>query len=120
MLYEVITNRFILPCLEKVDSRGRKKIFKSLDVLLECTLGHHGKPISRKSLIEMQQFSEAENLDDADEFVRALIVLFRPEIQAGVFAEKEWRKRLKQISWHLAGIAVLADWIGSDDRNNFV
>lgn len=104
----------IYPCLKEIKGRDRKRFFKPLDILMECTLGHHGKPIKHADQIDMAYFIEEQNFVAAKQFTQEMVDLFLPEISIEKIKDKQWQQKLKQVSWHLAGLAVLADWIGSD------
>ena len=92
--------------------RGDKcKITKSLMVLMNCVLGHHGEPISEKDVKEIASFTEPHNLVAANEFAHDLYALIQPGFPLEKMCDKTWRSRLEQVSWQLAG---MADWIGSN------
>lgn len=87
--------------------------WRALDSLLGAAFGHHGKPVE----------SGSENLDkhalDADqdaawEFSIAVANLLTPDWPVVQFNDRAWALQLKRMSWHLAGQAVLADWLGSN------
>ncbi len=107
-----------LPGLNNAEGRQLKNVYRSLMVLMDCTLGHHGKPIRHAKLVDLKHFTEPHNLDAAKQFAQEMADMLFPDISVKQFADKEWCKRLEQVSWHLAGLAVLSDWIGSD-RNYF-
>ncbi|MBV7264273.1 CRISPR-associated helicase Cas3' [Photobacterium sp. WH24] len=88
----------------------------SLLVLMDCVLGHHGLPISQKSPDSTEAFTENHNIDDAANFSSDLTELFRTTWPVDKMLSEEWRRRLKLVSWQFAGLAVLADWIGSDQN----
>lgn len=104
----------VYPCFNNVQGRDRKRLLKSLSILMECTLGHHGKPIKHNAQVELAYFTEEHNFEAARQFTQEMVDLFLPEIPVEKFKDKAWNKKLEQVSWHLAGLAVLADWIGSD------
>lgn len=90
---------------------------KALDTLLvfaHSTLGHHGKPIDSSNTHELKHFVEAHNEQAALEFIKDLLIIFKPDISFDLLVDKNWQTKLKQVSWHLAGLAVLADWLGSN------
>ncbi|CDG20176.1 conserved hypothetical protein (Similar to unknown protein YgcB of Escherichia coli) [Xenorhabdus poinarii G6] len=100
-----------LPGGEKVPNIPAQK---TLMVLMQCMLGHHGKPIDDKDWGAITDFTEPQNVDDATAFIHDLLNLFQPHLPLEKLLSKEWRRHLQQVSWQLAGIVVLADWIGSD------
>src|SRR5699024_6680040 len=50
----------------------------------------------------------------AAEFIEDLLRFFAPRISLELLLDESWQARASQISWHLAGLAVLADWLGSN------
>ncbi|BBK42277.1 CRISPR-associated helicase/endonuclease Cas3 [Allostella vacuolata] len=79
-------------------------------------LGHHGRPVAGGDSIlsgapgTSELFGRAAQ-DAARAFVREAVRLFSPEpLPAPRMAA------LRQVSWRLAGVAVVADWIGSNQR----
>ncbi|MGO4893178.1 CRISPR-associated helicase Cas3' [Flavobacterium sp. W21_SRS_FM6] len=95
----------------------RKAIYDSLMVLVNCVLGHHGQPINTKNKNEIEDFTESHNTEAAQLFVEQMFELLQPDIPLDKLLSVEWRCRLEQVSWQLAGIAVLSDWIGSDNEH---
>ena len=80
--------------------------------LLAPFVGHHGKPVPGADIAE-NRISEREIfggrcLDAARSFLALMSELFAPQP-----APKPGRTALKDLRWSLAGLAVLADWIGS-------
>lgn len=76
--------------------------------------GHHGMPPKESggnTSISLERYFCNEDIDAARLYVKAVAALFFPE-GFPEFAEQdgEW---LHQYSWQLAGLTVLADWIGS-------
>ncbi|WP_263078971.1 CRISPR-associated helicase Cas3' [Endozoicomonas sp. Mp262] len=76
---------------------------------LEVVCGHHGQP--PKNNIHIRSLLLADDERSAEAFVRDLITLLEPDFTP---LEKIDRNALARGSWQLAGIAVLADWLGSD------
>lgn len=104
--------------LDNLQPQTRKKVLKQLLTLFDCVFGHHGKPIRRShSIVEMEGYTELHNVSAATSFIQAADELIQPTIDAELFLDKDWLQRLRQVSWHLAGLAVLADWIGSNNRH---
>ncbi|MGO3738092.1 MAG: CRISPR-associated helicase Cas3' [Marinomonas foliarum] len=88
---------------------------QTLMVFMDCVLGHHGKPINSAKLAELTPYIERKkNVPAAEQFVLDAFELLQPVLPIEKLVDREWRQRLKQVSWTLAGVAVLADWIGSD------
>lgn len=92
---------------------------QTLMVFMDCVLGHHGKPINSAKLSELAPYIERKkNVHAAEQFALDAFELIQPVLPIEKLIDREWRQRLKQVSWTLAGVAVLADWIGSD-QNHF-
>ncbi|WP_421855521.1 CRISPR-associated endonuclease Cas3'' [Marinomonas sp.] len=92
---------------------------QTLMVLMDCVLGHHGKPINSAKIAELAPYIERkQNVPAAEQFVLDVFDLLQPVLPIEKLVDREWRQRLKQVSWTLAGVVVLADWIGSD-QNHF-
>lgn len=104
----------------KVDACGwpeqgplQKFARRSLEVMLETTFGHHGQPVSPGSRRVEEDFLPGDEAA-AFEFAVAVARLIQPEWPVALMAEPSWHHLLKQVSWQFAGLAVLADWLGSD------
>jgi CRISPR-associated endonuclease/helicase Cas3 len=103
-----------LKALERLEPRDQKDALIGFSTLLECVFGHHGKPVEHAQPVTTEGFTEPHNLEAAKAFIQAADKLIQPSVNLELFADEQWLVRLKQVSWHLAGLAVLADWIGSD------
>ncbi|WP_026960485.1 CRISPR-associated helicase/endonuclease Cas3 [Aliagarivorans taiwanensis] len=100
-----------------LDKRQQRFITDPLNILMDCMLGHHGVPVEADEA-GIEGFTEPCNLQAADEFVGELLELFKPEFPECFYRnDKLWLSQLKQVSWHIAGIAVLCDWLGSDQAD---
>lgn len=95
---------------------NQRKLSKGFLVIIETVLGHHGKPINTNDIDYMENFIHKNNEIAAVNFSYDVFTLFNPNISAEFFYNKEWMGRLKQISWLLAGMATLSDWIGSNNE----
>ncbi|OEY65570.1 CRISPR-associated helicase/endonuclease Cas3 [Marinobacter sp. X15-166B] len=101
--------------LEETPSRTEdRQLRKAVMVLMNCVFGHHGQPIDTKDVTSVKHFTEPHNVEAARAFVNDAYRLFQPEFPLDKFGCKNWRSRLEQVSWQLAGMAVLADWVGSN------
>jgi CRISPR-associated endonuclease/helicase Cas3 len=81
--------------------------------LLAPFVGHHGRPVSDATIAETR-FSEREmfggrGVEAARAFLATMRALFDPEP-----LPRPEVKAIRMVSWELAGLAVLADWIGSN------
>lgn len=99
--------------LSACESRDKERCFDTLMVIMDCVLGHHGQPINTDKPRSIKEFTELHNLEAVRAFVIDAFALYQPSVPFEKLKSKEWRRRLEQVSWQLAGIAVLADWIGS-------
>ncbi len=73
--------------------------------------GHHGKPVETSDLND--RICDAA-LDDARDFVLACAQLFSPAPTGNFAIPREYD--VQTSSWLIAGIAMLADWIGSNQE----
>ncbi|MCZ2721464.1 CRISPR-associated helicase Cas3' [Marinomonas sp. 15G1-11] len=88
---------------------------QTLMVFMNCVLGHHGKPINTDNLRALTPYIERkQNIFAAEQFALDAFHLIQPRLPIEKLVDRGWRQRLKQVSWTLAGVAVLADWVGSD------
>ncbi|GAB3029545.1 CRISPR-associated helicase Cas3' [Bowmanella dokdonensis] len=90
-----------------------------LFLLLDVSMGHHGKPIKRNTdRVEQKRLFDCycaqQDLEAASAFIRQAAGLCPVKWPQSRVYEKPWLERFKQVSWQLAGMAVLADWLGSD------
>lgn len=78
--------------------------------------GHHGRPPKNQNLaaLVMRQFPADPVLNDAEEFVLAVRHLLLPEGWEFPSHTEGQLDRYKRTSWLVAGLAVLADWLGSN------
>ncbi len=80
---------------------------------VEIVTGHHGMP-PKKSGGRVANSFEQEDEKSACHFIRDVYNLFLSKFNHNLLLNKNLKKRLKMVSWQLAGIAVLADWLGSN------
>lgn len=78
-----------------------------LDELLAPFIGHHGRPAAYPELSPTEMFGKA-GLSAAHRFLALMREIFEPEA-----VPCPQRAALCAATWKLAGLAVLADWIGS-------
>ena len=102
--------------ITEYNNRDREHInaSKSLMVLMDCMLGHHGQPINKNDPQAIAFYTEEQNLIAVKAFLVEVVGLLGFDFPQEKLASKQWRKNLELVSWQIAGIAVLADWIGSD------
>jgi CRISPR-associated endonuclease/helicase Cas3 len=85
-----------------------------LDPIFQAITGHHGKPPKADSHHASNQFDD-ESIQDARAYSQGVFKLFFPQNIPlfSAWPHDEAVARAKQASWVLAGLAVVADWIGS-------
>jgi CRISPR-associated endonuclease/helicase Cas3 len=83
---------------------------------LSAVFGHHGWPPSydERSQKYFRDFDQQAALD----FYQQWFDLIRPDMSqlAEKASDKSWQAQQKEASWLIAGIAVLADWLGSNQE----
>ncbi|BCL75812.1 CRISPR-associated helicase/endonuclease Cas3 [Jeongeupia sp. HS-3] len=83
---------------------------------LKIVTGHHGMPPNEggSTLLDLDDFFLDDDVDAAAAFVADAAELLLPaDLQAPTAAQCD---ALRQSSWSLAGLAVLADWLGSNQN----
>jgi CRISPR-associated endonuclease/helicase Cas3 len=91
------------------DSRQRHR---TLDVWMAIVTGHHGIPPKNSPFNISNHFSKQDE-DAAYQYLLAISGLFISANELEILADKAFHGRLKFASWALAGLVVLADWLGS-------
>lgn len=95
-----------------------------LEILFNCVLGHHGKPIKVHDAVDFDNYSlvgvdyqneiDSNDLKVAGEWISSLKQLLDIKLPIKLLESSEWRIKAKHISWQLSGLTMLADWLGSD------
>lgn len=88
-----------------------------LDAWARAVTGHHGQPPA-SSGSHVTHYSEADEKAVID-FVTAMHQLLLPTSAAELparFESTDFEKVSQRLSWWFAGVAVLADWLGSNTR----
>jgi CRISPR-associated endonuclease/helicase Cas3 len=80
---------------------------------MEIVTGHHGMPPKRKPKSFNNHF-HSEDSQALLELTQDAFKLLLNNFDCQPLLDKELKKRLQPVSWQLAGIAVLADWTGSN------
>jgi len=83
---------------------------------LKIVFGHHGIP-PKQSGEGLGNFFEPEDKEAAWNFTYDAMAFFLEDFDSTPLQDKELSKKLKMISWQLAGITVLADWLGSNQEH---
>ena len=89
-----------------------------LRLWLGVAFGHHGQPVDAAGLTNPSP-GYREDRQAAWEFTCDVANWLAPGWPEERVADKDWMRRLNHLSWHFAGLAVLSDWLGSD-QNTFV
>ena len=83
------------------------------DAIAQAVTGHHGTPPQYAHHSARQHFKETR--DDALSYAKATLDLLKPQKPFfNVWEYDEVMPRVQRVSWLLAGLTVLADWIGSN------
>lgn len=103
---------------EAIPACEQKKAAKrALDCWLNITTGHHGKPpLDVPGIKGNLAFTEDDKIS-AEHWLSDLSSLLGINSLPECFSDKSWREKLKQQSWLLAGLTVLADWQGSNQTH---
>ena len=80
---------------------------------MEVVCGHHGQPPKRQ-VVGLSSFFLDEDMIAAEDFIRDISELWLPDLSPLNQIDKQV---LRQVSWQLAGLAVVADWLGSNQTN---
>jgi len=89
-----------------------EKMLRNIGPWMEIVTGHHGEPPKRMP-IRRQNFFTVMDEKAACHFREVVTALFLRDFDYSVFTDKAFKNRLKLSSWMLAGVVVLADWLGS-------
>lgn len=85
---------------------------RSIDLWMEIVTGHHGIP-PKNSNLYLNNFFDRQDIDASYQYLLAVFALFITQEISKIPVDKAFHKRLKRASWALAGLVVLADWLGS-------
>lgn len=95
----------------RVDGADLERCQDIVTPLLRAVCGHHGRPPDEDATALREAFLP-EDIKAAEAFVRDCATLFLGGTPLP--ADRETVREVKKASWILAGLCVLADWIGSD------
>jgi CRISPR-associated endonuclease/helicase Cas3 len=97
-----------------LSERGWRSWRRALYYWVRAVTGHHGKPPSEQDGILSHYFSETDQ-QAAVAFCREARDVLLPNIhQEQLPSVDVFATQSKRLSWWLAGITVLADWVGSN------
>lgn len=113
MLWEdCLKNRMGIPWPDDPDAEDDTDL--ALRLWLGSFFGHHGKPAA-DSTAPIEADFENEDLEAALAFASEVGVFLEPCWPLEYLQNEDWRtERLAPMTWQLAGVAVLADWLGSN------
>lgn len=99
--------------LQKIGIDDSRKSQRGLKCWLLAVTGHHGMPPKSAGTVDF--FFCREDKRAATEFIQKLAELLLTEEakRIPVHAESDFEWNSKTLSWWFAGVAVLADWLGS-------
>ena len=110
---EVLRERVVA---EEWLGRGTDELAYGLDAWVRSTTGHHGEP-PQAGDAWTQHFRPRDDGPASETFVDAVRRLFLTDDTCAAIARLDPSASLgasKQLSWWLAGLTVLADWLGSN------
>jgi CRISPR-associated endonuclease/helicase Cas3 len=82
---------------------------------VQANCGHHGQPPLGR-IGNLLRHWEQQNSDAALSFSRQMRHLLLTPEAAALPQLTDWDTRSQRVSWWIAGLAVLADWLGSNTR----
>jgi CRISPR-associated endonuclease/helicase Cas3 len=110
-LYERVTHRLLGAW---ADGEGRNYAEDLLDQWMLAVSGHHGQPPKTTADDTHTLHFSAEDEQALNAYVDAVSGLFLGEVPASFRPGKEFLRGTKLFSWWLAGLTVVADWLGSN------
>lgn len=98
--------------LQDVAQPELARIRRAIDPWIEIVTGHHGEPPKRTPVHRPNFFTLADELA-ACHYFETTVTQFLADLDLSPLSDKTVRDRLRTSSWLLAGVVVLADWLGS-------
>jgi CRISPR-associated endonuclease/helicase Cas3 len=95
-----------------------KNLADLLDILIKTGFGHHGIPPKESAqhgnaLFRAQNYFDQNDKDAAGAYTsESLTLLNRLPVMSEI--DMESKQKLKYASWQFSGLAILADWVGSN------
>lgn len=95
--------------------------FEAFDLWIQAVMGHHGKPPKSgmgDRPFYVDDFFNSKDLEAVKYFIREASALFLTNTDSfkHQLADKSLKQKIGPITYWLAGLSVLCDWIGSDSR----
>ncbi len=101
-------------CFKRIDSGESDYLDEVLDQWMLAVTGHHGQPPKTAKQPLVVSFAPQDE-QAAMEFTDVVATLFLPtEPLVLPMPAKDLRRKTQLFSWWLAGVSVLADWLGSN------
>lgn len=94
-------------------------LLPGIDHWVRAVTGHHGQPPSENEYNPWPHFMEPDDHNAIRQFVDQMRELFLADMgwQAPCFADAyAFEETSRELSWWIAGLAVLADWVGSNQE----
>lgn len=88
---------------------AQSKYIDGFKAWMDAVFGHHGRPVSSASALKTLISTQAAR--DSRQFVDACIDLFQPHVPQNAPIPEP--ANFTRSSWLVAGLAMIADWIGS-------
>lgn len=102
-LWQKVLNKILVDVIPPSVSRP-------MNSWMEIVCGHHGQP-PEKTIRTMKPYMLEEDECAAENFVREVLNFWDPDFTP---LESIEVNNFRRVSWQLAGLAVLADWLGSN------
>jgi CRISPR-associated endonuclease/helicase Cas3 len=111
-IWDVLQNQISEELSQKINQSISTKYWQPW---LEIVTGHHGMP-PKKSL-SINNFFQTEDKAAALAFIQDVADLLLSDFDFQPLQDKSLAKHLKAVSWQIAGVTVLADWLGSNQTH---
>ncbi len=117
----LLWSEFLSPRLQKAGGCGfpdstsfKLPMRTSLELWLGCFFGHHGHPV-RSPEKRMENWFKLDDMEAAWQFAQDAAQLLSPSWPLDLLANKKWRDGILRLqTWQIAGLVILADWLGSN------
>ena len=107
--------RFLCENIDKIFDGGKEDILDLFDSWISASSGHHGRPpVNQGGVSPVSAQFPVQVQQDALQFIQDAKSLFN--IMDGDWKNLGDEFKMKEVSWQVAGLIVLADWIGSNKR----
>ncbi|OTP89778.1 hypothetical protein B6D12_04840 [Gilliamella apicola] len=97
-----------------------QRIMNLYDIWLLIMTGHHGKPPELLKDIKGNSSFNQQDKKNASDYIQAINQFFikdnKLQHYPQFFFDKTHQEKLNQISWLIAGLTVISDWLGSNEQ----